>query len=388
MPVTGCEDLRQHLPCISNGLPQASAKYAVVGMRSHQEPYSLIFRQSQRFDQPVSMVTVSAEIPYRVVSQPLVDGDHTLANSLTPMDGTDADQTKPEPMCQNNRHRRLNCAVAMTRNDQVKRATLRLNLDLPCPLSELVNRTPHIPVRDMCAWVHRPVETPPGGIATAWQDFTPNEFTHAAISILTGRSWKMQTPHIRKQYKTLAVIEKQKHAGAHPEYRFSPSNKKKRSRTARARSQKLVLRSEAFPKVSRSSQPHAGSTSLNNDRISGPSTGPFLADEETLTQSIPSNTGGVGSLPSAASVWWQEIIYSQMASTEQVSAGTQPCFPVVTGQPGIPNSACIVPQSGCPGLEAVNGQSAFLTLSVTCEDCKVDGELLMEGTQRVATAGQ
>ncbi|KAL3251129.1 hypothetical protein ABHI18_010813, partial [Aspergillus niger] len=51
MPVTGCEDLRQHLPCISNGLPQASAKYAV------------------RFDQPVSMVTVSAEIPNRVVSQ-------------------------------------------------------------------------------------------------------------------------------------------------------------------------------------------------------------------------------------------------------------------------------------------------------------------------------
>ncbi|GAA89011.1 hypothetical protein AKAW_07125 [Aspergillus luchuensis IFO 4308] len=189
----------------------------------------------------------------------------------------------------------------MTRNDQVKRATLRLNLDLPCPLSELVNRTPHIPARDMCAWVHRPVETPPGGIATAWQDFTPNEFTHAAISILTGRSWKMQTPHIRKQYKTLAVTEKQMHAGAHPGYRFSPSTKKKRSRTARARSQKLVLRSEAFPKVNRSSQPHAGSTSSNNDRISGPSTGPFLADEETLTQSIPSNTGGVGSLPSAAS---------------------------------------------------------------------------------------
>ncbi|KAI3053183.1 hypothetical protein CBS147353_11515 [Aspergillus niger] len=277
------------------------------------------------------------------------------------MDGADANQTKPEPMCQNNRLRQSNRTVAMTRNDQVKRATLRLNLDLPCPLSELVNRTPHIPARDMLAYSDQ---------AKHW--LAQND--HQAISILTGRSWKMQTPHIRKQYKTLAVTEKQMHAGAHPGYRFSPSTKKKRSRTARARSQKLVLRSEAFPKVNRSSQPHAGSTSSNNDRISGPSTGPFLADEETLTQSIPSNTGGVGSLPSAASVWWQEIIYSQMASTEQVSAGTQPCFPVVTGQPGIPNSACIVPQSGCPGLEAVNGQSAFLTLSVTCEDCKVDGE--------------
>ncbi|GAA93066.1 hypothetical protein AKAW_11178 [Aspergillus luchuensis IFO 4308] len=356
IPGTGCEDLGQHLPCISNGVPQASEKYIV------------------RFDQPVPMATVSAEIPYRVVSQPLVDGDHTLANSFIPMDGADANQTKPEPMCQNNRLRRSNRTVAMTRNDQVERATLRLNLDLPCPLSEVANHTPHIPVRDMCAWVDRPVETRHqealqrhGRIPRPMNSFMLYRLAysdrakywlahddHQAISILTGRSWKMEPPNIRKQYKTLAVIEKQKHAGAHPEYRFSPSNKKKRSRTARARSQKLVLRLEAFPKVSRTSQPHAGSTSLNNDRVSGPSTEPFLADEETLIQTNPSNPAVFGSLQSAASMWWQEIIYSQMASAGQVSAGTQPCVPVVTGQPGIPDSSCFVPQSGCPGLEAGN----------------------------------
>ncbi|BCS00136.1 uncharacterized protein AKAW2_50477S [Aspergillus luchuensis] len=35
IPGTGCEDIGQHLPCISNGVPQASEKYIV------------------RFDQPV-----------------------------------------------------------------------------------------------------------------------------------------------------------------------------------------------------------------------------------------------------------------------------------------------------------------------------------------------
>ena len=189
------------------------------------------------------------------------------------MDKTEADQTKPEPWCQDNRVRRSNRAVAMTRNGQVEHATLKLNLDLPCPLSKLANGTPHIPVRDMCAWVDRPVETRHqealqrhGKIPRPMNSFMLYRLAysdrakywlahddHQAISILTGRSWKMEPPHIRKQYKTLAVMEKQKHAEAHPEYRFSPSNKKKRSRTARPSSQKLVLRSKAFPKVRLSS---------------------------------------------------------------------------------------------------------------------------------------
>ncbi|GLA79130.1 hypothetical protein AtubIFM55763_002051 [Aspergillus tubingensis] len=324
------------------------------------------------------------------------------------MDKTEADQTKPEPLCQNSRVRRSNRAVAMTRNGQVEHATLKLNLDLPCPLSELANGTPHTPVRDMCAWVDRPVETRHqealqrhGKIPRPMNSFMLYRLAysdrakfwlahddHQAISILTGRSWKMEPPHIRKQYKTLAVMEKQKHAEAHPTYRFSPSNKKKRSRTARPGSQKLVLRSEAFPKDSRSSQPHAWYNLLNNDRVSGPSTEPFLAEEETLLKSIPSNPDSFGSLQSATSVWWQGTTYSQMASAEQDSTGTQPCFPFVTGQPGIPDSARFVPQRGSPGLEAVNCQFDFLPMSVSNETCKVDEELLMEGTQRIATVGQ
>ncbi|BCS00050.1 uncharacterized protein AKAW2_50391S [Aspergillus luchuensis] len=115
----------------------------------------------------------------------------------------------------------------------------------------------HIPVRDMYAWVHRPVEMRRqealerhGRISRpmkpfilyrlAYSDRAKRWFAqsdHQVISILTGRRWKLEAPHIREKYKTLAVMEKRNHARAHPGHRFSQSYKKKRS------SQKPVLRS-------------------------------------------------------------------------------------------------------------------------------------------------
>ncbi|GKZ75256.1 hypothetical protein AnigIFM50267_003547, partial [Aspergillus niger] len=120
----------------------------------------------------------------------------------------------------------------------------------------------------MYAWVHRPVETRHHEVLQrhgrtsrptnpfilyrlAYSDRAKHwlaQNDHRTIFILTGRSWKMEVPHIREKYKTLAVMEKRNHGRAHPGYRFPPSIKKKRSQTARARSQKLMLRSEAFPK--------------------------------------------------------------------------------------------------------------------------------------------
>ncbi|KAI2861897.1 transcriptional regulator family: HMG [Aspergillus niger] len=193
---------------------------------------------------------------------------------LIPEKGADADQTKSEPLRRHSRLRRSNRAVATTRNDRDDHTAIsRQDLDLPCPLSALTNGMQHIPVRDICACVHRPVETrrqearqrqgriprPPNPFMLyrlAYSDRAKHWLAQnddRAISILTGRSWTMEAPHIRKKYKTLAVMEKRNHGRAHPGYRFPPSIKKKRSQTARACSQKLVLGSEAFPKVSRSS---------------------------------------------------------------------------------------------------------------------------------------
>ncbi|KAI3051403.1 transcriptional regulator family: HMG [Aspergillus niger] len=226
---------------------------------------------------PVPVPEVAADNPYSVVPQPvksfptppqledavyqlgkysclqMCDRTQAHANTLIPEKGADADQTKSEPLRRHSRLRRSNRAVAMIRNDRDDYTAIsRQDLDLPCLLSALTTGIQHIPVRDICAWAHRPVETrrqearqrqgriprPPNPFMLyrlAYSDRAKHWLAQnddRAISILTGRSWTMEALHIRKKYKTLAVTEKQMHAGAHPGYRFSPSTKKRRSQTA------------------------------------------------------------------------------------------------------------------------------------------------------------
>ncbi|PYH67148.1 uncharacterized protein BO88DRAFT_427297 [Aspergillus vadensis CBS 113365] len=148
------------------------------------------------------------------------DGTQAHANSPIPEKSADADRTKSEPL----------------RQQADSGVISRQDLDLPCPLSALTNGMQHIPVRDMYAWVHRPVETRRQE-ARQQQDRIPRppnlfilyrlaysnrakhwlaQNNHQAISISTGQSWKLEVPHIREKYKTLAVIEKRNHAKAHP----------------------------------------------------------------------------------------------------------------------------------------------------------------------------
>ncbi|RDH26246.1 hypothetical protein BDQ94DRAFT_164646 [Aspergillus welwitschiae] len=83
------------------------------------------------FDQPAPVPEFAADNPYSIC-----DGTQAHANSLIPAKGADEDQTP---------------AVE-------SRPISRQDLDLPCPLSALIDGMQHIPVRDMHAWVHRPVE--------------------------------------------------------------------------------------------------------------------------------------------------------------------------------------------------------------------------------------
>ncbi|OJZ80132.1 hypothetical protein ASPFODRAFT_53857, partial [Aspergillus luchuensis CBS 106.47] len=77
-------------------------------------------------------------------------------------------------------------------------------------------------------------------------------------------------------------MEKRNHAKAHPGYWYSPSNKKKRSRTARARSQGLAVLSMPSSTPGQSSQTNAWSTSLDSDRTSEHSTGSLHAEKGTF----------------------------------------------------------------------------------------------------------
>ena len=60
---------------------------------------------------------------------------------------------------------------------------------------------------------------------------------HQIISQVTGASWALEPKEIKDQYEKFADIDRQNHAKAHPEYKFTPNkngpaNKKKRGRAA------------------------------------------------------------------------------------------------------------------------------------------------------------
>lgn len=120
---------------------------------------------------------------------------------------------------------------------------------LTSPLSELTKHLTHIPIQDMEDWVHRPIEVRRHQVfkmgdkvarpmnsfllyRSAYADRTKewiSKNNHQVVSQLAGKSWKLETVHIRKKYERLATVERNNHAKAHPGYKFAPKVKKQAS---------------------------------------------------------------------------------------------------------------------------------------------------------------
>ncbi|KAF2869974.1 HMG box protein-like protein [Massariosphaeria phaeospora] len=114
---------------------------------------------------------------------------------------------------------------------------------LTAPLSILTEGLSTIPVRDMKAWVERPVETrrkeveKRNGYVTrpmnsfmlyrsAYAERTKHWCTqnnHQVVSSVSGESWPLEPPEVRDMYNDFAKIERINHQNAHPTYKFSPS---------------------------------------------------------------------------------------------------------------------------------------------------------------------
>ncbi|KAI5287297.1 hypothetical protein KEM54_006093 [Ascosphaera aggregata] len=126
--------------------------------------------------------------------------------------------------------------------------------NLPAPLSELTKHMTHIPLRDMEAHAHRPlevrlreVENKNGKIARPMNSFLLyrsayaertkewcSKNNHQVVSRVSGASWPQETNEIREKYERLAIIERENHRKAHPDYKFTPNKtsiaqKRKRS---------------------------------------------------------------------------------------------------------------------------------------------------------------
>jgi hypothetical protein len=106
----------------------------------------------------------------------------------------------------------------------------------------------------MEAWVHRPIEVRRREVAlkngkisrpmnsfmlyrSAYTERTKRwcaQNNHQVVSRASGQSWPLEPPEIREKFEMLAIIERDNHQKAHPEYKFAPNKtqtlpRKKRS---------------------------------------------------------------------------------------------------------------------------------------------------------------
>lgn len=112
------------------------------------------------------------------------------------------------------------------------------------PLS-ILTKDYNIPVKDMDAWVHRPVSERLEQAAknknhisrpmnsfmlyrSAYADRAKHfcrENNHQVVSQVTGASWPLEQKEIREMYEEFARIERDAHHNAHPDYKFAPNKK-------------------------------------------------------------------------------------------------------------------------------------------------------------------
>lgn len=190
------------------------------------------------------------------VNTPPTEDDGTFRGS---QDSTQSSYSTPPPRRAFGRHlisgRARVVKTARTRRRPRKDGADReQSPDLPGPLSEMTNHMTHIPVRDMEAFVHRPIaerlqearskgkiKRPMNSFMlyrAAYSDRIKALFqqnNHQDVSRASGKSWRQESPAIKQKYEELANIEKNNHNRAHPEYKFAPkkecdTTKKKRRR--------------------------------------------------------------------------------------------------------------------------------------------------------------
>ena len=121
--------------------------------------------------------------------------------------------------------------------------------NMTAPLSELTKDFEHIPLKDIDAWIHRPVEEREADAKKRGKTARPmNSFmlyrsayaerckiwckknNHQVVSSVLGASWPLEPQEIKDLYIEYARIERENHATAHPGYKFTPLKSHKSGR--------------------------------------------------------------------------------------------------------------------------------------------------------------
>lgn len=127
-------------------------------------------------------------------------------------------------------------------------------INLLAPLSQLTQHMHHVPIKDIEAWVnrsadvrHREAAQKNGKIARPMNSFIMyrsayaervkewcSQNNHQFVSCIAGASWPMEPPEIREKYELLALVERDNHQKAHPQYKFAPNKTQTPPRKKRA----------------------------------------------------------------------------------------------------------------------------------------------------------
>lgn len=113
---------------------------------------------------------------------------------------------------------------------------------ITAPVSELTKDMHHIAIKNIEEWVQRPTEErhledeKAGKIRRPMNSFMlyrsayANRIkqwcaqnNHQVVSCVSGQSWPLEPPEIRGFYERCAVVERDNHQRAHPDYKFSPN---------------------------------------------------------------------------------------------------------------------------------------------------------------------
>ncbi|KAK3622505.1 hypothetical protein LTR56_020835 [Elasticomyces elasticus] len=137
--------------------------------------------------------------------------------------------------------------AARTKKEKKSKLDRSKTPKLTAPLS-ILTKDLTVPCKDMDAWVHRSAETRRAEVEkrNGYVTRPMNSFmlyrscyaertkawcvqnNHQVVSSVSGESWPMEPQEVRAQFEEWARVERENHAKAHPEYKFSPSKSGKR----------------------------------------------------------------------------------------------------------------------------------------------------------------
>lgn len=140
----------------------------------------------------------------------------------------------------------------MRRRHKTAKTDKVADIILPAPLSQLTEHLHHIPIKDMEAWANRSAEVrrqdalKNGKVARPMNSFMMYrsayanrvkewcvQNNHQVVSQISGKSWPQEPPEIREKYELLALVERDNHQKAHPEYKFTPNKQQTQPRKKR-----------------------------------------------------------------------------------------------------------------------------------------------------------